>query len=829
MRFLQNLRYALRGMRRSPMFTAVAVLTLALGTGANTAIFSLVDAVLLRPLPYPQADRLVTPRMVGTREGMGTRRLDSWSYPKFELLQRTTRTLESVSAFAGGRISLAGADSSELIDGEYVSSTYLPLLGIQAAHGRIFTEEEDRNAGAQPVTVIGYALWQQRFSGATDVLSQTIQLNQVALTIIGVLPKGFRGQSGEADVWIPMAMAPIVMNRPSRLTEPQAHWHQVIARVRDGVTLEAIRSDAQNISDALTRELPMSGVKISLDMQPLVEAKVDPAIRGAVLILFGAVGLVLLIACVNMAGLLLSRAAGRRREIAIRHAIGASRAEIVRQLLVESVVLAICGGLAGLLFAVWTIDILSSFRPAGTDGVWRNYSAVIRPDTVSFNGVAAVFHFAAAILAGILFGLVPAFQSSRPDFNEALKSMPGGATDRFARILRVNARTALIAGQLALAIVLVSSAGVMLKSFARLLTSVTGFTAERVLTARVSLPTRQYSGREAQFFEDLQQRMAGHPGVEGAAVTVAVPLGREAETTIVGIEQPAGRGGDAMKVTGVHSVSPKFFRVLGVPLKRGRLFDPRDGANAGHVAVVNEEFVRRYIAGEDPLGKRISMGLNGWGAANEMAEIVGVVGNVKYRAAENEVTPQVYLAVTQRAPSSMTLVVRTIGNPSAFGLEVRRAVAALDRHVPVHDIRTMEEVVGQATSRGKFTAMVLGVFALIAIVLAAIGMYGVAAHSSNARVREFALRMALGAERGTVLRMVLREAGLLATIAGIFGAPAAWAASRLLSTQVYQIEPQDPLLIAGVTALLILVALAATWIPTRRAVSVEPSVALRYE
>ena len=705
-----------------------------------------------------------------------------------------------------------------------MSASYLPLLGIQPAHGRIFAEEEDRNPGAHPVALISHALWRQNFGGAAEVLGQTIRLNQVPLTVIGVLPHGFRGQSGEADVWAPMAMAPIVTNYPSRLTEAQAHWHQVLARLREGATPGEIRSDAETISDALMRTVPMgSGATVALEVQPLVEAKIDPAIRSAVLILFGAVGMVMLIACVNLAGLLLIRASRRRKEIAIRLALGAGRGRIMQQLLVESVVLSLIGGVFGAVVALWTIDVLASLRPLGSEGIWQNYSAVIRPDTVSLNGVAALFHFATSILAGIFFGLVPAVQSSRPDLNEALKASRTGATDRFVRILRVNTKATLVAGQLALAIVLVSSAGVMLKSFTRLLTSVTGFTTDRVLTVRVTLPTKQYSGREAQFFEELKQKLAAHPNVKGVGLTVAVPLTRERETTIVGV------GKQDFKSTGVHSVSPEFFGVLGIPLTRGRLIDRRDGAKASHVAVVNEEFVRRYIADEDPLGKRIAMGLGGWAAGDEMAEIVGVVGDVKYRAAENEVTPQVYVAHAQRAQSSMMLVVRTVGDPSMFVSAIRSAVAALDPNVPLHDVGTMEHVVAQATSRGRFTATVLGAFALFAVGLAAVGMYGVAAYSSAARVREFALRMALGAERSELLRMVLREAGVLAVISAIVGAPAAWAASKLLSAQMYQIEPQDPVLIAGVTALLVLVALGATWIPARRAVRVEPAAALRYE
>ena len=554
----------------------------------------------------------------------------------------------------------------------------------------------------------------------------------------------------------------------------------------------------------------------------MVDAKIDPAIRSAVLILFGAVGVVMLIACVNLAGLLLIRATGRRHEIAIRLALGASRGRIVQQLLVESVVLALTGGVLGLVIGFWAIDILVSFRPEGTEGIWQNYSALIRPETVSLNGVAALFHFSTAILAGISFGIVPAVQSSRRDLNDALKSTKPGATERFVRILRLNTKTTLIAGQLALAIVLVSSAGVMLKSFTRLLTSVTGFTTERVLTVRVTLPN-DYSRRAPQFLEELRQNVAAHPNVQGAALTIAVPLTRERETTIVGV------GKQDFKSTGVHSVSPEFFRVLGIPLTHGRLIDQRDGAHARNVAVVNEEFVRRYVPGEDPVGKRISMGLGGWAVGDEMAEIVGVVGDVKYRAAENEVTPQVYVTHSQHPQSSMIMVVRTIGDPISFVADVRSAVAALDRSVAVHDVWTMEQIVAQATSRGRFTALVLGVFALIAIGLAAVGMYGVAAYSTAARTREFALRIALGAGRSDLLRMVLGEASVLAVISALVGAPTAWAASRLLSAQVYQVKPQDPMVIAGVTALLLAVALTATWIPARRAVNVEPAAALRHE
>jgi putative ABC transport system permease protein len=822
MGLMQDVRYTLRGLRRNPVFAAVAIATLAIGIGANTAIFSLVDAVLLRPLPYPDAERLVAPRMVVTRAQAGSRRLDTWSYPKFELLRQTTRTLEGVSAFAAGPVSLSGRDTSELIQGELVSATYFPLLGIQTVRGRVFSDQEDRTVGGAPVVAISYAIWQRRFAGAADVVGRAIEVNQIPLTIVGVLARGFGGQAGDVDVWIPMAMAPAVLNAPDRLTEAQAHWHQVIARTRQRIGPDQIRQDAEVIASAIQRELPM-GDSVALEFQPLIEAKVDPAIRSAVLMLFGAVGLVLIIACTNMAGLLLTRAAGRRREIAIRLSVGASRAAIVRQLLVESVVMSICGAVAGLLVALWTIDVLASFKPQGTEGVWRSFSAMIRPDTVSFSGLALAFHLIAAIAAGFLFGLVPAIHACRTDLGDALKVTAGRPVEDVVRILRLNARTAIVASQLALALVLVSSAGIMIKSFTRLLTSVTGFTAERVITARVTLPGRQYAGREAQFFDEVLQRLSTYPGVARAAVTAALPLTREPETTTARLENGDGNS------TGVQMVSPDFFGVLGIAITRGRAFDERDRADAPHVAMVNEQFVRQYLPGRDPLGQRVSLGLNGWGPRDRPAEIIGVVGDVKYRAAERELTPQVYLSYRQRARTSMVVTVRSVGDPLTVVPEIRRAIAAVDRTVPAQDVLTMGDVIATATSRGRFTAQVLGAFAVIAIALAAVGMYGVAAHASSSRVREFALRMALGARRGEVLRMVLAEAGGLALIATAFGAPAAWAASRLLTAQVYQVESQDPMMIAGVAALLVAVALIATWLPARRAVRVDPSAALRCE
>jgi putative ABC transport system permease protein len=824
--WLQDFRYAIRAMLKSPGFTAVAILSLALGIGANTSIFSVVNTLLLRPLPYRSPERLAQVFLQHEEPGKGLESSELWSYPKFVALRDHNEAFEQVAAVSDQNFPVTDSENPERLSAEMISASYFPMLGVDAALGRTFTAEEDQTPGTHPMALIGYGLWQRRFNSDSNVIGKTISLNKVPLTIVGVMPEGFKGQKGTAEVWVPMMMAP-QLTFARRLTQPFANWTEVIARLKPGITMPQAQIEMEIVAVKMREAVPVPAQlagkmrEESLKLASLKEAKLDPAIGRSFLVLFGAVGFVLLIACVNIANLLLGRSVSRQREIAIRMALGASRGRLVRQLLTESVLLAFIGGLVGLIVALWGVEVLSTIKPAVQ--ARGSYLSVLDFSKANIDGQVLAFNIMLSIVTGLIFGLFPALQASRPDVSEALKEGMTGFSKRYRTFRRLSARNLLVVTEIALTLVLLIGAGLMIRSFARLQALQIGFSPDHVMTMRVDLPKYKPQA-EVAFDEQLLARVSALPGVEAATVASATPLSSNSAGTIMRIKgEPEGD----MKGVGLQSVGPDYFKTLRVPLLQGRTFTEQDRAGAKRVAIINETAARNFWPDENPIGKEIWVGV-GW-EQNEYGEIIGIVGDIKYGKVEDSFKPQVYLPYLQPTEPASFVLVRTANEPAQIVSAVRREILALDKSVPIFDIRTMEDRSADATSRTRFSAMLLGIFSGLALALAAVGIYGVMAYSVSGRTREIGVRMSLGAQPRNVLGLVMRD-GIVVTITGVaLGLIGALAATRVLGSQLYGVETTDAATFTVVSLLLAGVALGASYIPARRAMKVDPMVALRYE
>jgi putative ABC transport system permease protein len=596
----QDLRFGLRTMLKSPLLTLVAVLSLALGIGANTAIFSVVNALMLRPLPYRQPERLVKVYQAQPDPAKGM--LPSiWSYPRFEILRDQSQSFAAVAGFKQNPYNLTGTDAPERLQVEMVSASYFPLLGVEAAVGRTFTADEDATPGANTAALLSHSLWQRRFGGDPQVIGKTIELEKQAFTVVGVLPPGFRGQDGTADAWAPMMAAPLLRYK-SILTNANNYWLFVIARMKDGVSPAQAQADLQRVGEQIEQKYP--GPKQTLPgsaripaIAPLQAAKLDPAIRKSFLILLAAVGLVLLIACANVANLLMARAVARRKEFALRAVLGAGRLRLVRQLLTESALLALLGGALGVLVARWAIQLLKNFRPSDDAQFWTSYTRTFDFFTINMDWRVLAFNFALALLTGILFGLIPAIQSSFANVNESLKEGAGGSVAGFRNLHRLSARGLLVVGEIALSLVLLIGAGLMIKSLARLQAVNLGFSPENVIT--MAAPSAAPS---PELYDQLLARAQSLPGVEAASLGSTAPLLGYASKTIMEIE---GRTEGGPAGVGIHSVSPEFFKTLRINLRTGRAFTERDRIGAPRVALINQAAAERLFPGEEPIGKRI--------------------------------------------------------------------------------------------------------------------------------------------------------------------------------------------------------------------------------
>ena len=804
----QDLRYAFRTLAKSRGFAALATLTLALGIGANTAIFTVANALLLRPLPYPDPDRLVLVSMAANSQ---RDQLKSMSFLRFRMLTERSRGFSALAGFVNESFDLSGRGEPEQLRAARVSWQFFDVLGVRPAMGRSFTASEDQ-AGARPVVIISHALWMRLFGGR-QVVGQNITLDSRDYTVIGVLPAGFvfSPLGTDVDVWAPHVFE-------LNIATPQqvyggASFLTVVARLGPGIT----REQAQAEMDVLERQYrqdnpgrPDIDPKNSLVVADLREQLVAN-IRPALLVLLGAVGFVLLIACANVASLLLSRALGRRKEIAVRAALGASRATLIRQLITESLLLALAGGICGVLLSEWGTRVLTRL----TADTLPNISGV------HMDGWVLAFTAGISLASGFLFGLAPALQLSKPDLNTVLRDEGRGSTGNRKRNY---ARNLLVVSQVALSTVLLVGSGLLIGSFVRLQTVSLGFDPRNILTLRIALPPTKYATpqQEVVFYHRALQEVQSLPGVQAAAFSSALPLNTSRLSPALPEGQPVVPFGQR-PILNIQTISPDYAKVLHVALLGGRAFTEHDDAQAPGVAIVNQSLVRRFWPNENPIGKHVLLGQR-----QQPVEVVGVFADVRNWSLASDTNPEIILPFPQLPWRWLNLSVRSASDPRSLIPAIRRRVAAVDPEQPLTNVETMEELIGSASAQPRFTMFLLGVFAAMALLQAMAGIYGVIAYSVAQRTQELGIRMALGADRGDVLKLVVGH-GLALTFAGIvIGLGAALALTRVMSSLLFHTSVTDPVIFTASALLFTAVAVLASYLPARRATRIDPTDALRY-
>jgi len=800
---LQDLRYGARMLRKNPAFTAIAVLTLALGIGANTAIFSVVNAVLLRPLPYIHPEQLMIIRETSQRVG-----IHSPSYPDFLDWRAQSRTIAQMSALNNRAFNLSGVAQPENINGYGVSPNCLSLLGVRPYLGRDFLPSEE-TPGTAPVVMLSYALWQSHLGADPDAIGKTITLDGRSFTIIAVLPPNLR-LDDKTD-----AIAPIGVWAADMMERGDRGDMEVLGRFAPGSTLQQARAELDTVAINLQKAYPVQNADIGINVTTLRDQLVGDT-RPAILVLFGAVVFVLLIACVNVANLFLVRGAARSREIAVRQACGASRSRIIRQMLTESFLLAAIGGALGIL--VGALGVFGLKHLISTD--------MLQGINIGVDRNVMLFTAAMVILVAIAFGLVPAWQASQPRVQETLKEGGRSATSSVAQH---RLRGVLAMAETALALILLVGAGLMMKSMYHLLQVNPGFQSDRVLTMEMDLRTAQYSKSSARinFWQQLLDKIRAIPGVEKAALGTVVPLTgshSRGDITIDGVPIP-----DPGKFPhpDYHYISPDYTNVLSIPLMRGRTCTDADTETALPVALINATMARRYWPNEDPVGKRFHWGHPG--SKDPWITIVGVVGDTKLYGLSNPSRLEIYLPFRQEPPPDMYLILRSAVDPASLTSSVRDAAAAIDKDQPVFNVTTMRQLVDDSVSTPHLTLVLLGLFSGLALVLAAIGIYGVISYSVQQRTHEIGIRMALGAQHSNVLRLVVGHGVKLAAVGIVIGIAAAFGLMRLMTSLLFGVSANDPFTFAAAALVLLLVAVAACYIPARRAIAVDPMNALRYE
>ena len=797
----QDIRYGARMLRKNPGFTAMAVLTLALGIGATTAIFSIVNTVLLKPLPYREPERLV--RLFETYKEPGWERTPV-SPAAFLDWRAQNQMLEDIAAIQWGSFNVTGSGQPERLPGFRVSASLFPMLGVNPILGRQFTSEEDR-FGNHHVALISHRLWMRRFGGDANAVGKSIVLDGESYTIVGVMPAGFRFMDGDAEFWTPAAFT------PKQITNRGNHGWTVVARLKPGVTLEQARTEINSIAARLAKRYAGQGGSGST-LISLQEELVGGS-RRLLLLLSCAVGVILLIACVNVANLLLARAAARQKEFAIRAAVGAERRRLFRQLLTESLLLASLGGVLGCVCAYWSIRTLSAITA----------SILPRMEQVQLDLPVLGFALIVSLFTGIAFGLVPAFHALRVDLDVALKDSSRGS-DGFGRS---RLRSSLVVAELALSLVLLIGAGLFIRSFVRLYEVNPGFNPTRVLTVAINLPDKKYrkDADRAEFFRKLLERAQALPGVQSVGAIFGLPLSGGQSQISFAVEGRPQATSDQPKSAGYRQISPNYFRTMGTPLVKGRDFDERDTTNVPAVVIVNEAFVRLALANEEPLGRRLQIG----GSDHRPAEIIGVVRDVRHESLAVMPGPEMYVPFAQHCWGLAAVVVRTATEPISMANALRNAVMAIDPEQPIYNVRTMDAVVSEALAGRRVQTWLLGAFGAVAVTLAAIGLYGVISYSVSQRTREIGVRMALGAPRRTILALVIGQGVRLALMGASIGLLIAFTVTRAIRSLLYEVGPSDPPTFISVSLLLVAVALFACWLPAWRAAKVDPMVALRYE
>jgi predicted permease len=807
---LQDVRFALRLLTRRPGFTIIAVLSLALGIGANTAIFSVIDAVLLRPLPYADADRLVNMYETAPQMERG-----SVSAPDYLDWQVQSQTFSRLAAYVSADMNLQNTAAPERLAALKTSSNLFSLLGVKPLLGRAFTAGED-GPNASHVIVVSEGLWRRYFGADPKLVGRTLTLDSDSYTVIGVMPQQFRFPASAAtDVWIPLQMRPtLVAQRGSRSLH-------VIGRLKSGEDLNTAITEMHQIASRLARQYPKEQSGWTVTLRPLRQ-DITGKVRPALLVLLGAAGLVLLIACSNVANLSLSRATDRHREVAIRLAVGAQRHRLIRQLLTESVLLALLGAGVGLVFAWAATHTLVSLGA----------SSIPFAGSVGFNPRVFAFLLLVGVATGIIFGLAPALHATRVDLHSDLKEgAPSGSATSGSR----RFRNVLVVAEIALALVLLVGAGLLMRAFVRLQNTETGIETHNLLTLHIPVPSQQYdTSVSTRFFQPMLERVAAIPGVRVAGLTSALPLQESYNFGPLRIEgRPPDKAGE-QPIAEQRTVSPGYFRALGIPVIKGRDFTDHDAeasrgggtrraGAAPAVVLINQELARRYFPGIDPIGQRIKLG------DSLSAPIVGVVGNVRESALDTPPSSTMYFSYLQYPMSEMTLVISTSVPPMSITSGVRTAIHAVDPNQPLYDVETMDQVVSHSIADRQFYLSLLGTFAVVAFVLAIVGIYGVMSYAVTQRTREIGIRMALGARTSSVQRLVMRD-GMLLVIAGIAcGTIMALVLSHLLSHLLYGVSSTDPITFICVAILLGVVALIASYVPARRAAAVDPTISLRYE
>lgn len=803
---LKDLKFAFRSLFKRPGFVAIAVITLALGIGGSTAIFTVVDAALLRGLPYKSPDRLVHLWEKTPQDAFSKR---EFSYPDYQDYQKNN-VFEGLAAYTGGRVLLSGEGESESVGGPRVNASFFNVLGVDPILGRTFQPGEDQQGGPR-VAVLSYGLWQRRFGGDNGVVGKGLTINGESYQIIGVLPQSFQFALRNGDLWLPYQPT------QNQLTRRFMHGTNLIGRLKPGVNESQAQSDLGVIASRIEQEHNQSHAGTTIRIVPLQE-EIIGTVRPILLVLLAAVGFVLLIACANVASLLLTRSLARQKEVAIRSALGASRWRVVRQLLTESLVLSLLGGAAGLLIAYWGVPALVAALPQ------NQLNAMPFLKTLSLDASILAFSFALSLITGLVFGLAPALQSSRLDLNEVLKeggrNMAAGAGHRL--------RSAMVVTEIALAVVLLVGAGLMMKSLLRLLQTDVGFKTDNLLTMTTVLPPTKYTqdNQLINFNDQIQERVRSMPGVSNAGTVDILPLNGGNTTRFYIDGDPVPAPGKEIEAN-MRFVSDTYFQTLGVPLLAGRMFDQRDTPDKPAVVLIGKTIADRLFAGRDPVGRKIRYNA----IQADPVEIVGVVGDIKITGLDEAIRPVLYYPYRQNAGPFANLVVRSNGDPNALAASVRNEIRNLEPDAAILNVNTMDQMIAQtpASFMRRFPALVISIFAGVALLLASIGIYGVVSYSVSQQTHYIGVRMALGASPADILKMVLKQGLVLALLGLGIGIVAALGLMRLLRTLLFEVSTSDVTTFAVVTGALFAVALVACYLPARRATKVDPLVALRYE
>ncbi|MGH9850786.1 MAG: ABC transporter permease [Blastocatellia bacterium] len=810
----QDIRYAFRMLLKNPSFTIIAVVTLTLGIGANTAIFSIVNAVLLRPLPYEVPDRLVVIREKHWQTGNM-----QVAYLNFLDYTSQNERFDQMTVYRGVGLDLTNLEVPERLSGYQVSNGFFPLFGIKPLHGRTFTPEDDK-PGANPTVVLGYEVWQNKFNGYLDTIGKTIILNGRPYTVIGIMPSGFKFPR-IAQLWIPVGLS------ADNLQRRGVHNLYMLGRLKPNVTDGQGRAELEVIASRLEQQYPDSNKGVGITVNLLTEETVRN-IKPTLHVLLGAVLFVLFIACVNVANLLLARAASRQKEISMRAALGATRGRVIRQLLTESMFLSLLGGVLGVLLAYFAIDLLKSLTSLGSN--------IPRLQEVNIDARVLAFTLGIAVIAGILFGIVPALHISKVNLTNALKE---GGRGLGGEMKHNRIRGLLVIAEVAMAMILLVGGSLMIKSFVRLMRTDPGFNPENILMANLSLPSSRYSDGQQQinFYKELDRRLLGLPGVQLSGMVDPIPIvgggAGNAPTT------PEGRSlasADAVQ-TDFLTVTPKYFEAMKIPLIKGRSFTEQDNDTSAIVVIVDETTAKTFWPNQDPIGKRLTFETSGSGTerAPRWREVVGVAGNVKFSGLTGNTRQQLYVPYTQMPRyfrgliPSMTVVLRTISDPDSLIKPLRKEILSLDANLPIHNINTMSRAISDSVAQNRLSVWLMGTFAVVGLILAAIGVYGVISYAVTQRTHEIGIRMALGAQRGDVLKMMIKQGMILSSVGLALGIVGAYFLTPVMASVLWGVSATDLTTFVVISLILIFVALVACYIPARRATKVDPMVALRYE